>query len=151
MYITIVVLVAGALVTTFITLNTTLARNKLERDVAHTGEVALERISRAIREGTAIDTAASTFGTSVGSLEVEHGSDTTRFFIQSGDLMVSVNGTTVGPLTSDAVTVHSLVFRHYVGSTSEMVRAELVLSAQNKAASTTRTYYSSAVLRGTYD
>lgn len=150
-YLGIIVLVAGALITTFLSLSTTLARNTAERELTHSANASLERIVRDIRSAASVNTGLSTFGTSTGALALLASGTTTRFYIANGNLMVSLNGVELGPLTSEQVTVQSLVFHHYVGSTTDMVRAALTLSATSKAASSTHTFYSSAVLRGSYE
>jgi type II secretory pathway pseudopilin PulG len=150
-YLSITVVLAGALVTTFLSLNTTLLRNRTERELTHSASVSLERMVRDIREANSVDTGMSTLGSSPGVLELESASGTTRFYLSSGALVVNVNGTEIGPLTSDAVTVQGLVFQKYTGSTTDMVRVGLTLSAVSRAASSTRTFYTSAVLRGSYE
>jgi Tfp pilus assembly protein PilW len=150
-YLSVTVLVAGALVTTFLSLTTTLLRNKTEQELAHSASVSLERMVRDIREAHSVDTGMSVLGTSPGVLELESASGTTRFYVTGDDLVVSVDGAVVGPLTSDVVTVQNVVFNLYTGSTTNMVRIALTLSAVSRAASSTRTFYTSAVLRGSYE
>lgn len=150
-YIAVTVLVAGALVTTFISLDDVLFRNKTERELTHSASVSLERMTRAIRSADSVNTGLSTLGVSPGALALTESGTTTEFYTSGSSLMLSVNGTELGPLTSDAVTVQSVVFNRYTGSTTEMVRVALTLSAVGKASSSTRTFYTSAVLRGSYE
>lgn len=150
-YLAVTVLVAGALVSTFVSLNDILFRNKTERELTHSASVSLERMTRAIRGADSINTGLSTFGTSPGALTLIDSGTTTAFYMSGSDLMVSVNGAELGPLTSDVVTVESVVFNRYTGSTTDMVRVALTLSAVGKNSSSTRTFYTSAVLRGSYE
>jgi type II secretory pathway pseudopilin PulG len=151
LYLAITVTLASALVTTFLSLDTTLIRNRVERELTEAAQMSLEQMVRTIRNAHSVNTAQSTLGTSPGTLAVVESGSTTAFSISNGRLVMSINGTQVGPLTSDAVTVKSLTFHHHVGSTFEMVRAELVLSTNHRTSSSTRTYYTSAVLRGAYE
>jgi Tfp pilus assembly protein PilW len=150
-YLAVTVLLAGALITSFISLSTVLARNATERALTTSAQVSLERMVRTARSAESVNTGLSTLDTSMGALALTESATTTRFYVSGDALMVSVNGTELGPLTSDAVSVEDVVFHRYVASTSEMVRMELTLSAVSKAASSTRTFYSSAVLRGSYE
>jgi len=150
-YIAVMLVLSGALFLTFFSLDTVLVRNKVERELTDSASVSLERMSRAIRSAGSVNTGLSTLGSSPGALAVQEGTTTTRFYISGNNLMMSVNGVVLGPLTADGVTVESLVFTRYVGVSSEMVRVALTLSSDNPAASSTRTFYTSAVLRGSYE
>jgi type II secretory pathway pseudopilin PulG len=150
-YIAVLVFVAGALVTTFLSLDTVLLRNKTERELTESARVSLERMVRDMRAADGINTSLSTFGVANGALTLTEGATTTRFYLSGGDVVMSVNGTELGPLTSNNVTVESFFITRFVGTHTEMVRVALTLSASSKAASSTRTYYTSAVLRGTYE
>lgn len=150
-YLSVLVLVTGVIVTTFLSLDTVLVRNKTDREMTQSATVALERIVRTVHDATSVTAGQSAFGTSTGALALSSTGTTTRFYIASSTLMMSENGVTVGPLTSESVPVQSFVVTHYTGSSTEMVRVALTLKAQSKAASSTRTFYTGAVLRGTYD
>lgn len=150
-YLAVTILISLAGVETYLSLNTILVRNATERAVNHSAMVALERIGSELRNGLSINTGQSTFGTSPGALTIVYGTTTSNFTISGGRLIFTQNGTAVGPLTSSDVTVESFIVNRYVGTTTELVRVSLTLSGHSKAASTTRTYYTSAVLRGTYD
>jgi type II secretory pathway pseudopilin PulG len=150
-YLAVTVLVSLAGVETYLSLDTVLVRNATERAVNHSAMVALERIGSEIKSGIGLNTAQSTFGSSPGELTVVYGTTTSNFSVNAGQLIFTQNGTVIGPLTSESVIVESFVVDRYVGTTTEIVRISLTLSGNSKAASTTRTYYTSGVLRGTYD
>lgn len=150
-YIAVLVLVSLAGVLTYLSLSTTLVRYETERAVGHAAQVTLERMVRDIRGATSINSALSTFGSSPGALALVSGATTTEFSLTGGNVRLAVNGVDIGPLTSDDVTVDGLLFTQYVGTSTVLVRVALTLSAANEAASTTRTFYESAVLRGSYE
>jgi type II secretory pathway pseudopilin PulG len=150
-YLAVTLLVAVAGVATFLSLNTALIRNQTERALTHAAQATLERMVRDIRGARVVDGAQSTFGTSPGVLEVEDGATTTQFSVSNGRVVVTQNGIELGPLTSDGVSVDTLVFTRYTGTSTELIRIALTLHAESKAASTTRTFYGAAVLRGTYE
>lgn len=145
------VLLVGAFVTSFLSLDTVFVRNATERALAQGAQVSLDRLTRAILSADTVNTGLSTLGTPLGALALTESSTTTRFYVSGDALMMSVNGTDLGPLTSDSISVEDVVFYRYVGSTTEMVRVALTLSAIGKASSSTRTFYTSAVLRGSYE
>lgn len=150
-YIAVTVLIATAGVSMFLSLDTVLLRNATERALTHSATVSLERIARDIKVSTGVNTAQSTLGASPGVLSLNQAGTTTVFSVSGGNLIVAVNGTEIGSLTSEGVTVQSLVFTRYAGTVTELVRVALTLSVSSKAASSTRTFYTSAVLRDSYE
>jgi Tfp pilus assembly protein PilW len=150
-YMAVFVVVAGAMVTTFLSFDTVFLRNRTERVLTHEARASLEYISRAIKQADSINAGLSAFDTSPGALALIDGATTTRLYVSGGVLMLSVNGSDVGPLTSDAVTIEDITFNHQSGTVSDFVRVGLTLSTSNKAASTTKTFYTSGVLRGSYE
>ena len=150
-YLAVTVLVSGALVTTFLSLTTVIARSAIERALTRDADISLELMLRAIREASTVNTGLSTLGTSPGVLALTDGATTTRFYLSSSRLTKSVNGTDVGPLTSSGVSIQNFTVNRYVGGTTEMVRISLTLHAENKVASSTRTFNIGATLRGSYE
>ncbi len=150
-YLAVTVLISLAGVQTYLSLDTVLVRNKTERAVNHSAMVALERLGHEIRNAISVNTAQSTFASSPGELTLIYGTTTANFAVSSGALILTLNGTEIGPLTSSNVIVENFTVNRYVGTTTDLIRVGLTLSGNSKAASTTRTYYTSAVLRGTYD
>jgi type II secretory pathway component PulJ len=150
-YMAVLVTVTLAGVLTYLSLSTNLVRYETERALSHAAQVSLERMVRDIREATSVNTGLSTLGTSPGVLTLVSGATTTKFSLSTGNVLLTRNGVDVGPLTNDNVTVNQLMFTRYTGTSTELIRIALTLSASNKAASTTQTFYSSAVLRGTYE
>lgn len=150
-YIAVLVLAVSAMVTLFLSLNTTLSRNQVERALAHTAQVALETMVRDIRAAETADTTVANQLT----LQTKGGATTTVFSLSGTGVTLNINSTNLGSLTSDEVTVEDLTFTKYehIGTELEttLVRVALTLSVSTKAASSTRTYYSSAVLRGSYE
>lgn len=150
-YIGVMVVIASALVTTFLSLSVSLAKSKTDRELTESATLALERISRTLRSADSVDVLGSTFGVSPGILELTEGGTTTSFYVSGDRLVISVNGTERGSLTSSEVVVEDLTFTHYQGSMTELVRAAITLSIESDTASSTRTFYTSAVVRGSYE
>jgi len=131
-YLAVLVLVASAGVSTFLSLDTVLIRNQTERELTQSAEVTLERMLRDIRRATAADV-------TIGSqLTLTSLGTTTVFSLSGGNVIVNVNGAELGPLTTDDVTVQSLTFSKYVDIAAEietdLVRVALTLTATSSAA-----------------
>lgn len=150
-YLAVTVLITVAGVSTYLSLDTVLLRNVTERALTHEASASLERIVRTIRDADQVNVVLSSFDVSMGSLTLDTISTTTSFSVSGGHLTVSENGVLLGQLTSDTVTVDDLVFTRYTNAETELVRVALTLSVSNKAASSTRTFYTSAVPRGAYE
>jgi len=150
-YLAVLLLAVSAMVTLFLSFDTTLLRNQTERELNHTAQITLERMVRDIREATTADTAVSNQLT----LETLSAATTTIFSLSGDDVLMTINGNTIGSLSSNEVQVDDLVFTKYETAGAELetilVRVALTLSVSTKAASTTKTYYTSAVLRGSYE
>lgn len=150
-YIVVVVLIAGAMVTTFLSLDDVLLRNRSERMITNDITVTFERMMKDIREAESAESDSDGNGTH-NDLELTSGATTTKFYESGGKIVVDVNGAILGPLTSEEVVVDNLSFTKYMaGPTTTMIRAEIELSITNKAIATTKTYFNSAVLRGSYE
>ncbi|HEU4677668.1 MAG TPA: type II secretion system protein [Candidatus Paceibacterota bacterium] len=150
-YVSVMLLIAVGLITTFHSLDTVLLKNRDDRALTESASVALERMGSALRGATIVDTGASTLGTSPGVLTLIAGATTTTFSLSGGRVILSENGEEVGPLTGSDVTVDDLRFTHYVGTATELVRVALTLTRVGSVSTSTRTFYSSEVLRGSYE
>lgn len=150
-YLAVTVFISTAGVLTYLSLNTVFLRHETERAVNHAAQVALERVMHEIRAANSVNTALSTLSASSSVLTLTAGTSTIQFSVSSSSLLYTRNGTEVGALTGADVSVTNFVADHYMGTSTELVRVSLTIRAENNAASTTRTYYTSAVLRGSYE
>lgn len=150
-YIALLIVLLNVAITTLLSLDTVLARNQAERALNNSATITFEKIVRDIRVASSVDSGLSTLGTSPGALVLNQGATTTSFYIATGTVAVSVNGVEKGPLTTNSITIDSLIFTSYSGTNSDLVRIQMTLSVNTQAASSTRTYYTSAVLRSSYD
>lgn len=116
---------------------------------------ALDRIGREIRNAESVD-ATSVLNTTSGSLVLNslNASGTpviSEFSLISGVLHLKTNGVDTGALTRSNVTVTQLKFNLLTSSTTEAVKIELKLDSGTSTTYRTETFYSTVVLRGTYD
>lgn len=156
-YVALLATVSLVVVNSVLILNRTLASFRLERRLTTSAEVVMGRITRELHLADALY-ASSTLWISPGVLSLasrESEEDAT-----SKDVMIyTVNGAlllrraTGSPavLTGDGVAVTNLVFKQITnGTVSTGVKVELTLNAFVGSASTTKNYYTTVVLRGSY-
>ena len=151
-YLSVIVIVGIAVVTTFYSLRTTFERNRVHRELNAAAINVLERMVRETRIAENVGT-GSVFDTSPGTLVLESGAGatTTTLSLSGNEVILEKTGATPGALTPDTVTVDALQFSHYTTSSSEAVRMELTLSIGSRFASTTETFFTTAALRGIYE
>lgn len=119
---------------------------------AQDGAAVLSRIAREIHNADSITDAESSFAVHPGRLLL-HTTDavgaarTVEFYVSSGALMLRENGVLAGALTGAETSVKNLVFRKIVTPRSIGVKTELTIQG---AASTTRAFYTTSVLRNSY-
>ncbi len=112
--------------------------------------VALERMTRDIRNGVSIDEANSILQTSPGKLTVVAGPVTTEFSIDNEKLLVKENGVSQGYLVAGSATTSLLKFFLISTTTSKSVKIELSLAVGSGTDHVTKNFYSTVVLRGSY-
>lgn len=150
-YISILVIVAGGALTLLFSLEDRMTENRAHQLVAQAGKNTLERMLSDIRAADTVDTLSSTFEVSPGVLEVVNASNTARYAVASGSVLLTVDGQNVGRLTDERVSIDQLRFYHYNTGETELVRAELSVTATVRDATVSRTFTAGAVLRGSYD
>lgn len=122
--------------------------------IQESATAAFDRLVREIRDADGVD-ASSTLGTNPGVLKLNTTDSsgngrTLEFSVSSGQLTLKEDSTVLGPLTVNGVTVTNLVFYHVDTSASDMIRASMTLSAGTSTSLKTETFYTSAILRGSY-
>lgn len=126
---------------------------RLTQNINQSATVALERMSREIRNAYDVDDVASTFGSNPGRLtlrtEDAAGANTTvEFYVVNGQLRIKEDGIDKGILLAKNVTVANLVFRSITTLNSRAIKIEITL--RNTHAGDTREVilYDTIVLRG---
>ncbi len=131
------------------------SRLSVVRSLDVAGTSAMDRMTRTIRSASSIDLAGSTLGSSPGVLSLNivgsNGvSSKTSFQVSGQNLQIKVAGIDQGTLLPSEVTVGKLLFNSITSSSSQAVKLELQLTAKFGSASSTQTYYDTAILRGSY-
>lgn len=128
------------------------------RKIERSAITLMDRIIREARRSTGIT--GGSFDVQEGSVTLEAGSSTSpeiTFGLQDGRAVVTEDGDT-SPLTDDDVIVESMIFSRYplyniqFATSSVLLKVDFTLtSGSTSHALTSRTFYGSAILRGSYD
>jgi Tfp pilus assembly protein PilW len=151
-YIAILILVLIVLIQVMMSFSTNYKKVSTLRLIDRSATETLERITRDIRNASSVTLASSVLGAHPGELTIVASqssvSTTTRFYIGSGTVRVDVNGTYIGPLSTDTVTVDNLVFKVLTTSASTAVKIDMTLSASYNGVSESKDYSSTIILKG---
>lgn len=150
-YIALLVLLSGAVITSIFSLSDVFQRNTHERELADAAVLTLERISREARAATGFNLGASQFDTSPGAVALVDGPTTTVFSVSGDRMEVAVNGVTEGVLTPEHIAVENVIYSRLQSTSTEALRIALTLSIAEATASTTMTFYTTSVLRNSYE
>lgn len=127
---------------------------RLTQSVNSSATVALERMSREIRNAYDIDLTQSTFGTSPGRLTLKTkdslGANTTMEFYVDGSNQLNLRegGVDKGQLVTKTVSLTNLVFRSITTTNSKAIKIEMTLKDSRAASAQTVKLYDTIVLRG---
>ena len=119
-------------------------------NINKSGTNAMERITRDVREAQFVDEQSSSFGTSSGTLTVSlnsDGSETRSFYESNNRLVVDVNGTREGILTSQNIDVSRFGVHYIENDPTEAVRVTLEVTATSTEQTRTVMFHNTIVLR----
>lgn len=125
------------------------------QNIELSAETAMERLTRATRDSSSIDTVNSTFDASPGILTLNTTDDeglavTVQFLLVGQELHIKESGIDVGPLTPDSARVTNLVFRQITSTQSKAVKIEMTIESGEGDSYASKPFYSTVVLRGSY-
>lgn len=150
-YVSILAMLMLVVISTLVTMTRSYRTLKVSKNLNHSAVVAMERMTREIRNARTVITAQSTFDAHPGRLYLQQpGTDTTEFFMEDGLLKMNKNGVYEGPLTTSDAVVTDLTFTYGTTTQSENVRIDLTLEATSGDKVKTERFYASVVLRGSY-
>lgn len=153
-YMAILVVVVGASVTLLLSLSQYVQYQRAYQAVLVDGTTVLERFLLDARSAATVNVLASTLADPNGVLVLETAgtpATTTLFSVVDGAVVVSINGVTLGPITTDAVSVPRLTFFHYDSGRTETVRVRLTLTATVGATTVSRDFFATTVLNNSYE
>lgn len=150
-YIGLLILLTAVGISSMLSFSDSFTRYRAEKQLTLQVRGALERMVADIRNATTVDLTSSDFATSTGALGLLAVGTEQAYTLTDGVITVSVDGGAASGLTGDGITIDSLTFYHYPSVTTELVRVEVTASATAGAATVSETYYTAAVLRGSYE
>lgn len=138
-----------------LTMTRVFAENRVMRDLNSGAVVSMERISREIKGANSIDVALSTFSSNPGvltlnSTDASGVARTVKFYVSDGILKIDENGTYLGDLTSQYVTVSNIIFRTFSTPQSSVIKIEMTLTSTRGNLVRTENFYNTISLRGDY-
>ncbi len=123
----------------------------------NTSAVALlERITRDVRNATAINVGASSFATSTGALTITTKDDAGSFVATTYQLSTTTNSVTItqngvtGPITPAETTVSNLTFWRFSTTQADGIRIGVTMTGNANGKTATQTFYTSVLSRGQY-
>lgn len=131
------------------------AKHAVLRSMDVAGITAMERMTREIRGASSVDAAGSTLGVTPGVLSLNRalpagGSSKISFQVTGQNIQVKVDNADQGTLLPPEVTVSSLIFRQIDSGKSQAVKIEMSLAGSIGNATSSGSYYSTVILRGSY-
>lgn len=154
-YISILTLLVGVLVSSLRAIVVTYRHIKVMRTIETSALTTLERITREIKNGESITAAQSVFGTASSSITIVgkntlEAAKTSYIYVQNGVIKIREDGVEKGQLTSSSTQVTNFTLRLIDQSDSDAVKIEISLQAGTGDFIKNETFYSTAVLRGSY-
>ncbi len=154
-YVTILTLLVGVLVGSLRAVVITYRHTKISRAIETSSLNTLERITREIKNGESITLAQSVFGTATSSLtlvgkDTTEGDKTTYIYVENGVLKIREDGINKGQLTASSTEVTNFTLSLIDQTVSDAVRIQLTLEAGDGEYAKEETFYSTAILRGSY-
>lgn len=155
-YVSIISIIAGVFGGMVIAISRSYSKLAVMREMDIAGITAMERMTRSIRSSTSIDIAGSTLDVNPGVLsldylDVNEVNTRTIFQVTNQNIQIRINDVDQGVLLPEGVTVSSLIFRRIDTGRSEAVRVEMRLVTRIGNTTADENYYSTIILRGTYE
>lgn len=125
------------------------------RRVENSSISAMDRMVREIRNATSINVGSSSLNNTNGVLaldttDIDGDAATVRFYLRNSRVYVEENGVELGPLTQAQTRASSLTFSSIATSTAASVKIELTIMGSTSTPNLSKNFYSTTVLRGSY-
>jgi hypothetical protein len=150
LYTAILTLLLFVMVNTFISIGHIYGTVHSVRSINSGAITMLDRLVYEIRRGESIVDAETIFGTILSSITLRTSANDISFEIVDGALTITETGGTGGSITSENVQVTAFVLERIVTGRGDGVKIALTLQSGTGRAERTKTFYTSAVLRGNY-
>ena len=154
-YIFILTLLLGVIVSSLISFTRSSIALQAGRDVENSAASAFERMTRDIRDAKNIDLGGSIFNISPGTISLnildENGnSKTIQFYLDGQILHIKENGTNIGSLTRSSAKITNMVFQQISNSLSKAIRISMTRESGSGSSYKSANFYDTVVLRNSY-
>ena len=154
-YASLLFVILGVIANALFALSFSYKHAKNSRLIEEAGVVALDSMLREIRSSRSVNLGESIFDSNPGKISLsslnEDGSlRTVIFALNSGTLEISENGATAIPLTSNEVTISSLIFKYSSSTNSEAIGVKIETTSGEGVFQKSEKWQSFSVLRGSY-
>jgi type II secretory pathway pseudopilin PulG len=144
-YISLITVIFLLIVNTMLSFTSSYRQLAANRLLEHTAINILERLSRDIRNAQAITINSSndiTVTQSSGTV-----STTTRIYLQSGNMLMDINGTYFGPLSVNGTQVTSLTFTLATSSGSSAVKIDMTAQGTSGTVTRVKSFHSTIIAK----
>ena len=156
-YISLLAVISVAVVNVFLSETSAWARARAERDSTDAAKLILERITHEIRLASSADIGQSVFSSHPGKLVLNTFTSATttdvsslQIFLSEGELKLKRGTNPEFSLSGTNASTTRLVFYRIPSPKSELIRVELDVEVRVGHSTTTKSFITSAVLRGGY-
>lgn len=117
---------------------------------------SMDRMIREIRNADSVDAINSNFDSSMGVLVLNTSDNsgnpmTVKFYVSDGRVYADENGVSLGPITATGINTTSLMFRLVSTPISEAVKVEMSFLDIGASPDLYRSFFGTALLRGSYE
>lgn len=156
-YVAVFAMISIALVQLTISINQTYAAIKSTQALEVSASDSLNRMSHDIRNSTSVIMGdSSVFGVSPGRLSLSYKDSTgalrtVEYYLDSSNMLqVKENNISMGKLTASSTPVSNLIFTLINTGNSTAIKIDMSLETQKNKATTTESFHSTYILRGSY-
>ena len=152
-YIAIFSLLSVLITNSLITMTRGFAHAKSNRDILGSGLLAMERMTREIKDARSVNLSASVFNVNSGILSLngltQAGSNrTVRFYLDNEILEMEEDASYFGALSLPSTAITGLTFNFITTPAGEAVK--IVMTVEDKRSGRSETFYGTAILRQSY-
>jgi len=151
-YLSIFTVMSIVVINSFIIILSSFSSIRTNHDLLDSGSMAMERITREIRNAKSIDLTGSNsvFESNSGAIRLKDVDGTSYIDItrSTNFLNLSKNGTLFGNLLAPNIIVTKLYFRHIVTAKGEAIKIEMILQDKRSKINKTANFYDTVTLRG---
>ncbi len=154
-YVALVALLLGVIVTTALSMSSVYKRSRAYLDINSAAITSFSKFSRDIRRATSVDLVNSSFGATPGRLVLlmkksDGTNDSVSYYLSGGRVQTDQNGANQGDVTQSDMTVSNLTFRKFANASSTAIRIEMTLAPNASSSVPALNFYGTYVLRGSY-